>query len=378
MKHAFANKMSINMRFLPAVFLCFVYSGVAYTEVESPPSPIYIEKGMSLDQVAQLLKEKGLIKSGFYFKLLARIQGKSEQVKSGEYVFQKKLSSQEILNVLVRGQTRLYRVTFPEGYNMYEMANLLDKGQFLKKEAFIALCQNPDFVYEILGEQRLDLEGYLFPDTYYIPRSIRPKVLIQQMVQNFFKTYESINTEGLPHGVLQERQQVRHDGSHEKQRKGPVGTLSRHELVILASIVEKETGLSQERPLIAGVFYNRLKKGMRLESDPTILYGMMREKGGLVELNIRKKDILRKTPYNTYRIPRFPIGPIGNPGAGALKAVLEPAQSAFLYFVSRNDGSHVFSKNYKAHQKAVDRYQKRPRVMKPTGSSGRARSAGDP
>ena len=322
---------------------------------------VLIEKGMSLDQIARLLKERGFIKSIFYFKLLARLKGKSQKIQSGEYVFQKDLSPQEILNILVRGQTQLYRVTFPEGYNMYEMASLLEKGQFLKKEDFLSLLQNTDFVYEMLKENRPDLEGYLFPDTYHIPRPVKPKVLIQQMVQNFFKTYNSINPPDLQ--KAKSAQGLTSSSAHKLRpaawRKGDPAHLTRHELVILASIVEKETGLSTERALIASVFYNRLKKSMRLESDPTILYGMMREQGGLIELNIRKKDILRKTPFNTYRLFGFPAGPIGNPGGKALKAVLNPADSSFLYFVSRNDGSHVFSKSYKEHKKAVDYYQKR-------------------
>ena len=137
--------------------------------------------------------------------------------------------------------------------------------------------------------------------------------------------------------------------------------LSRHQAVILASIVEKETGQAGERALIASVFYNRLWKKMRLQSDPTILYGMMLEQKGIMPLNIRKKDILRKTPYNTYRVSGFPAGPISNPGKDSLRAVFAPARSAFLYFVSRNDGSHIFSTHYREHEKAVDRYQRKRR-----------------
>ena len=333
--------------------LVFLFSpSLVLSNKEVKSISIKVERGMSLDQVALLLKAKGLIKNLFYFKLLARLQGKSEKVQSGEYVFQKGLSSQEILNILVRGQTQLYRVTFPEGYNLYEMAELLEKGRFLKKEQFISLCQNLGFVHKMLGERRSDLEGYLFPDTYHIPRPIPPKVLIQKMVKNFFNTYNS----------LSQAYPLSHKSGPKAHHKKDKVLLNRHEQVILASIVEKETGLPEERALIASVFYNRLRRGMRLESDPTILYGMMREKGGLVELNIRKKDILRKTPYNTYRLAGFPAGPVGNPGSEALKAVLKPADSSFLYFVSRNDGSHVFSKTYAEHKKAVNRYQKRLRT----------------
>ena len=346
----------------PLVVLSHAESKEAKSHQEAKTVLVQVEKGMSLDQVALLLKERGLITNIFYFKLLARVQRKSDKVQSGEYVFQKGLSSQQILNILVRGQTRLYHVTFPEGYNMYEMAELLDKGLFLKKEDFVSQAQDPDFVHKLLGEKRPDLEGYLFPDTYHIPRPVAPKALIRKMVQNFFKTYKNLN----PKAFQKEKSALfaplaHQSGPKAEHKKDPV-LLSRHELVILASIVEKETGLPEERTVIASVFYNRLRRGQRLESDPTILYGMMKEKGGLIELNIRKKDILRKTPYNTYRIGRFPAGPIGNPGAGALKAVLKPADSAFLYFVSRNDGSHVFSKSYAEHKKAVNRYQKRRRA----------------
>lgn len=302
---------------------------------------IHIEKGMSFQAVAKLLKQRGLINSVFSFRVLAWFRGESTKIQSGEYTFQKNTPSWKILDALVEGKTRLHRITFYEGYNMYEMAKILEEGNFLDKEQFISLCHDSDLIYELLEEKRDSLEGYLFPDTYYIPLPVEPEKLIRKMVQGFLKVYGRLSGEGL--------------------KKAAVGNvyLSRHELVILASIVEKETGLAKERPLIASVFYNRLNKKMRLESDPTILYGMIREAGGLVSLNIRKKDILRKTPYNTYRIFGFPAGPISNPGEESLKAVFEPANSSFLYFVSRNDGSHIFSKTYREHAEAVDRYQRK-------------------
>ena len=241
----------------------------------------------------------------------------------------------------MEGKTRLHRITFYEGYNIYEMAKALEEGNFLDKEKFISLFHDPDLIYELLKQKKDSLEGYLFPDTYHIPMPVDPEKLIRKMVRGFFKVYDKISQEGL--------------------KTAGVGSLrlTRHESVILASLVEKETGLAEERSLIASVFYNRLKKKMRLESDPTILYGMMREAGDLVTLNIRKKDILRKTPYNTYRLSGFPAGPISNPGEESLRAVFEPKESSFLYFVSRNDGSHIFSKTYEEHKKAVDLYQRR-------------------
>ena len=307
---------------------------------------IHIKKGMSLHSVSEFLKEKGLIKSVFYFKVLAWLRGKSTKLQSGEYAFQRHTPAWEILNVIVEGKTRLYRITFPEGYNIYEMAELLEAEHSLKKEAFISLCHNTDLIYELLKEKRSSLEGYLFPDTYYFPQPVDPKQLISRMVQGFLKVYDRLSGRG-----------TRQAGSDYLR-------LTRHEAVILASIVEKETGRAEERALIASVFYNRLKKKMRLESDPTVLYGMMQEAGSLIFLNIQKKDLLRKTPYNTYRVSGFPAGPVSNPGAGALKAVFEPEQSPFFYFVSRNDGSHVFSKTYREHKKAVDRYQRKLKIQK--------------
>lgn len=303
---------------------------------------IQIEKGMSLQSVARLLKKEKLINSVFYFKVLAGLRGDSTKIQSGEYAFQKPVTSWEILDTLVEGKTRLHRITFYEGYNIYEMAKALEEGNFLDRKKFISLCHDSDFIYELLKEKKDSLEGYLFPDTYYVPLPVDPEKLIRKMVKGFFNAYNKISRKGLKTAGV--------DSSLR---------LTRHETVILASIVEKETGLAKERSLIASVFYNRLKKGMRLESDPTILYGMMREAGDLVTLNIRKKDILRKTPYNTYRLFGFPAGPISNPGEESLRAVFEPEDSSFFYFVSRNDGSHVFSKTYEEHKKAVDRYQRR-------------------
>ena len=302
---------------------------------------IQVEKGMSFQSIARLLKKKGLINSVFYFKVLAWFRGDSKKIKSGEYAFQKDTPHWEILNTLVEGKTRLHRITFYEGYNIYEMARALEEGNFLEKEKFISLCHDSDLIYELIKEKRNSLEGYLFPDTYHIPLPVDPEKLIRKMVQGFFKVYNEVSRGGV------------------KSAKAGSLRLTLHESVILASIVEKETGLAEERSLIASVFYNRLKKGMRLESDPTILYGMMKEAGDLVTLNIRKKNILRKTPYNTYRLSGFPAGPISNPGEESLRAVFKPDESSFLYFVSRNDGSHVFSKTYEEHKKAVDRYQRR-------------------
>lgn len=294
---------------------------------------IKIEKGWSFDQIAHVLKKANLLRSTTCFKAVAWWRKESSHIQAGEYLFPVHSTPLDILDILVKGKTRLYSITFPEGYNIYEMAHTLQKKGFLKQKEFLSLSSDPYLISELLGEKLDSLEGYLFPDTYKISKPVSPKALIKLMVNRFSTVYSTLSGQ-------------------------PPINLSRHEIVTLASIVEKETGVPQERNLIAGVFYNRLKKNMRLESDPTILYGMMKEQGNLIELNIRKKDILKKTPYNTYRISGFPAGPISNPGAKSLQAVFTPKNSDFLYFVSRNDGTHIFSTNFKAHQKAVNYYQK--------------------
>ncbi len=329
--------ISIFLLLVTTIFVSIIPSSTnAYKISPSTRRVIHIKKGMSLHQVAQEMKSKELIQSVLRFKLLAWLRGASMKIQSGEYELQVNSSMSEILDTLVTGKIYLHKVTFPEGYNLFEMGDLLEKGGFLNRREFLDVSHNSWWIFRLLKSRIDSLEGYLFPDTYYIPRPISAKHLTHQMVQRFFSVYSKLNQESL---ALQ---------------------LTRHQVVILASIVEKETGKGWERPLIASVFYNRLKKQMRLESDPTILYGLLKETG-VMPFNIRKKDILRKTAYNTYRISGFPAGPITNPGKEALKAVLEPKSSSFLYFVSRNDGTHVFSKTYREHQKAVRYWQQKKR-----------------
>ena len=298
---------------------------------------VHIKKGTSLHQVAEELKQLGLIKSVVGFKMLAWFRRASMKIKSGEYTLQVGASSSEILDILVSGKARLYKITFPEGYNLFEIADLLEQGGFLNKERFIYLTHRRRWIASLLNENLDSLEGYLFPDTYHISKPIAPKLLIRRMVGRFLSVYSKLNSTFSP----VDRPML----------------LNRHKLVILASIVEKETGVARERPLIASVFYNRLQRRMRLESDPTILYGLLKETG-IMPVNIRRKDIIKKTPYNTYRIGAWPAGPIANPGEDALKAVFKPHRSSYLYFVSKNNGTHVFSKTYREHIRAVDRYQK--------------------
>lgn len=293
-----------------------------------------IPHGTSFRQVAENLEKQGLILSAFKLRVLGKITAQSGHVKSGEYALNKGMSPREILSILVSGKSIQYPITFPEGTNIYEMAKLLEGKGLFKADDFIKACRDKKLIHDLLGIDVSSLEGYLYPETYNVTKYTPLNDLITNMVQNFKNVYAALETHS----------------------PGRATGLPRHELVILASMVEKETGAPEERGMIASVFYNRLKKQMKLQSDPTILYGIWLESGVYKE-NITKDDIQRPTRYNTYTVERLPFGPIANPGRDALAAVLKPAATEYLFFVSRNDGTHVFTRTYEEHMKAVKDFQ---------------------
>ena len=313
--------------FIVCVFCAWAFFIPPYFYEESAQR-FEIESGDSTKKIIQNLKKNKLVYSGFPYVLFLRWT----QFKAGEYLLSSSDNPYRIFQAFSKGQVITYDITFPEGFNMFEVADLLDKHNLMSKEEFLKWCKDSDFIMSLLGEHLESLEGYLYPNTYKIIKGMEAQKLIQLMVGEFLENYASIESS--------------FDAG-----------LTRHQLVILASLVEKETGAAWERPRIASVFYNRLKKGMRFQSDPTILYGMMRELGFMPQ-NIRKKDIRKKTDYNTYTLKGFPKGPIANPGRHALEAVLNPEKTSFYYFVSRNDGTHVFSEDLHSHERAVDRYQR--------------------
>lgn len=299
-----------------------------------------VRPGASFAKVAKDLEEQGLIFSSVKVRIFARLRGSDARIKVGEYRLNKAMPPQEILEALVQGKSIQYDITFPEGSNIFEMANLLEsKGLYSAKE-FIEACRNPKLIQELLGIEVSSLEGYLFPETYKLTKYTDLKTVLRNMVANFKDVYSSL----------------------EAQPSAQTG-LSRHEIVTLASIVEKETGAPEERRRIASVFYNRLAKRMRLQSDPTILYGIWVQTGKFQD-NIRREDITRPNKYNTYTVPRLPFGPIANPGREALAAVFQPEATDYLYFVSQNDGTHIFTTSYEEHSKAVREFQMNPAARK--------------
>lgn len=295
-----------------------------------------VESGKSFHAIADRLEKERLILSSNKMRIVARLTGLDSKVKRGEYRLNRAMTPQEILSVLISGKSIQYPVTFPEGSNIFEMAATLESKNLFKAEDFLKMCKDKAVIRELLGVEVSSLEGYLFPETYKITKYTSLKELLTTMVQNFKTVY-----------------------SHLEAQNPQRTNLPRHEMVTLASVVEKETGAPGERPMIASVFFNRLNKNMKLQSDPTIIYGIWVDTGKYKK-NITKADIERPNRYNTYSVPRLPFGPIANPGREALEAVMKPAKSEFFFFVSRNDGTHVFSKTYQEHSKAVQSFQLDP------------------
>jgi len=297
-------------------------------EEEGVEQVVFVQEGLSLKEVANELEKRNIIVNKALFGLWGKIMGSSRRIKAGEYRLSPNMPPIRILEILTAGVVITYPVTFPEGYTIEQIADVLDRNELVEKKAFVSLAHNPAVLkkYNITGPS---LEGYLYPDTYHLARGISSSAAVDTMVNRFRQLI----------GPLEKRAEV-------------VG-MTIEDVIILASIVEKETGLAEERPMIASVFLNRLKQGMRLESDPTVIYGIKGFNGDLT-----RKDLREPTLYNTYVIRGLPIGPIANPGLEAIKAVLFPEETDYLYFVSKNDGSHQFSKTLSEHNKAVRLYQR--------------------
>lgn len=293
---------------------------------------IFLVQQGSFGLIASQLQHIGVIKDARMFSLYARLTAKTGSVKIGEYEFNTNMTPSQVLSILTSGKSITYPITIPEGTNMYEISMLLESRGFAKKEEFLALCKNREFIKELLGETLPSLEGYLFPNTYIFTKFTGTKEIIREMVKQFLNAYAEASS-------------------------GPMTVpMKRHEAVTLASIIEKETGAPEERGLVSSVFHNRLKKRMMLQTDPTVIYGVF-DTTGVMPQNIRKSDLLTPNRYNTYTFKGLPFGPISNPGKEAIIAAFNPEDSEFLFFVSKNDGTHTFTTSYQDHSKAVSKFQ---------------------
>ena len=291
---------------------------------------IEISKGMNAKEIAHLLKEEGLIKNGLAFRVLAKVKGVENRLQAGEYELSSSLNLSRILSKLEKGEVLARPFTIPEGYNICQIAQILEEKVLAGKERFIALTEDAKFISQF-GIQAKSLEGYLFPETYRVSKGMEEEEIVKLMVSQFNKNVTK----------------------KDSQRTKEIG-FTFHQIIILASIIEKETSASEERALISAVFHNRLKAKRPLQSDPTVIYAL----GEAFDGDLKKEHLRIDSPYNTYRYRGLPPGPIGNPGKKAIQAALYPADVDYLYFVSRNDGTHAFSFSLEEHNRAVWKYQK--------------------
>ncbi|OFZ19369.1 MAG: hypothetical protein A2Z20_01940 [Bdellovibrionales bacterium RBG_16_40_8] len=290
-----------------------------------------IPSGMAFNYVASDLEKKGIVKNAMMFSILAKFMRQTTRVKIGEYRLYTDMRPREVLNSITSGQSIVYPLTVREGENIYEIRDQLNRMWGGRGDIFFSLSKDQKFIRQLTGENIPTLEGYLYPETYMLTKYTSMETLIRRMYDFFQDNLAKINASA--------------------KISMPV-----HEQVILASIIEKETGAPDERQIISSVFHNRLKKGMRLQSDPTIIYGILSITNE-TKKNLTKADIVQPTPYNTYTVRALPIGPIANPGKEALLAAVSPVDTEYLYFVSRNDGTHMFSESYEQHAKSVEKYQ---------------------
>jgi UPF0755 protein len=306
-------------------------------EMAAPTAVVNIPRGSSLQAIANILSAKRLIHEDVRFLFLAKISGYSGTIQAGEFRLDTGKTPLEVLKNLATAKAIQYSVTIPEGLRASEIAAIFGEGGWFDPRSFANLLIDKEFIAKH-GLAGLDsLEGYLYPDTYLLTRDVRgAEKIMGLMVGRFNKVWAEITAK------LEEKP-------------------DRQKTVVLASIFEKETASAAERPLIAGVFLNRLQLGMRLQSDPTVVYGLEKFSG-----TITRSDLQTPTAYNTYTLAGLPAGPICSPGKESLLAVLAPSHTKDLYFVSKNDGTHHFSETLAEHNSAVQKYQR-----KKTGEKGK-------
>jgi UPF0755 protein len=288
---------------------------------------VLIPKGSPAPEVAGILREGGILPHPLAFRALVLLTFSGRRLHYGEYAFPTPPSAFEAWRRLVRGDVIKYEVTVHPGANLYDVAELLKEKILVTAEAFLATASSPAILrrLEIPGESA---EGYLFPDSYTFVKPVTPEEVLEFMVRQF-------------------RRKVPPDVEKRAREAG----LSLHQVVTIASIIEKETGVEEEKPIVSAVIRRRLALGMPLQMDPTVIYGVKRFDG-----TVTRKDLRTAGPYNTYLNRGLPPGPIANPGFAALAAALNPSNSEYLYFVSRNDGSHMFSRTLSEHNRAVKQF----------------------
>jgi UPF0755 protein len=328
------NKILFYAFLLPSVAVIvfgawlFIYAKTPIDTAKVTTVLVDIPTGTSLIKVANILSDNGLVENRLLFYSLVGVKRGIRSIRAGEYEFATSLSPSELVDKLIRGDIKNYHVTIHEDYSLKEIAARLKEYKLIDEKVFFELAEDSAFLSS-LGILGSSIEGYLFPDTYFLNRSMSTRQIVRIMVDRFWSkiTPEMVN---------------------QAARKG----LAAHQFVTLASLVGKESGYAAEKPMIAAVFYNRLRKGMPLQSDPTAVYDLKNFNGKVLRSHYK-----RVSPYNTYLIRGLPPGPIANPGLDSFQAVLNPVNVDYLYFVSRKDGSHFFSSSLDAHNIAVKRFR---------------------
>lgn len=293
---------------------------------------ITVTSGMTANEIGQLLYERGIIKSIIFFRVIAKMEHIDSSLQAGEYAFTSNMSISQIVSMLSKGETAYQQITVPEGFTVNQIASLIEEKHIGNSEKFKAAAQGYA-PYDYMGAKdgmTYRSEGYVFPDTYRIPRGATEEQILNMMVKQFDRRFSPAM----------------------RERAGQLG-LSIHEVITLASLVEKEAQLDSERPIIAGVFINRLKRGMPLQSCATIQYIL-----GFPKEELSVEDTQIRSPYNTYQNAGLPPGPIANPGLASINAVLYPEASDYLYFVADKQGTHHFSKTYEEHLANIELVRK--------------------
>ena len=335
MKRAF---LFICVMLLAALLLAslrfYLYCVTPHRPLQPATAEVTIPEGASFRKTAAILEQQGVIRDPLLFVLLAKIKKAEYSIKAGQYSINLPVTPLEIIDKLVRGEVVLISVTIPEGSNLFDIARILELAGLKPAADVLQKATDGAFARSMGLEDNETLEGFLFPDTYKFCRSMPLDHMLTRMAVRFRDVF-----------------------ARELQAAPAEAGLSPRQLVVLASLVEKEAADPAERPVIAGVFYNRLKLGMRLECDPTVAYGVRLEDPAFTG-RLRKKHLLAANRYNTYQIKGLPAGPICNPGLASLRAALKPAAVDYLFFVARNNGTHQFSRTLEEHNRAVNQYQR--------------------
>jgi UPF0755 protein len=320
------------LRILVTLFLVVALSAAGwwawaiYAPVTPPPNQfVLLRSGFSTHRIGIELKKAGIIRSVFAFRLWHELHPKLS-LKAGEYLFDRKASIPQIHDRIARGDIYFHEVTIPEGYTVFDIAKAMEEAGLGSADEFLKIAQTRADLITDLAPEAKSLEGYLFPNTYQFTRTQSRQEMIGAMVHQFRLVAQQI---GLTSDV--------------------------HRTVTMASIVEKETAAPDERPMVAGVYYNRLARRMALDADPSVIYAQLL--AGNYSGSLHHADLAVNSPYNTYRFPGLPPGPIGNPGRGSLEAAMHPAQSEFYYFVSDGNGHHRFARDLTEHNHNVAAYR---------------------